>query len=162
MPPLPKPPARRQGRHRNDMGAVDSQGTFHPPDAPAGLLLALRGEWERLWASPLASTFTTSDVPALVRLFTLRDEAIRHQRAARRTPTVKGSQGQDVLNPVLRQRDALLAEIRQLEDRFGLSPRSRLQLGITLSEAHRSLDDLNRSYVEREVGPDPRDPRPAA
>lgn len=162
MPPLPKPPARRQGRHRHDAGAIATEGAFQPPTPPAGLLETLRGEWERLWASPLATTFTTSDVPALERLFELRDEAVRHQRAAKRTPTVEGSKGQVVLNPVLRQRDALLAEIRQLEDRFGLSPRSRLQLGITLSEAHRSLDDLNRAYVERESGNDPRDPRTAA
>lgn len=162
MPPLPKPPARRQGRHRHDVGTIAASATFQPPAPPAGLLAALSGEWERLWSSPLATTFTTSDVPALERLFELRDEAVRHQRAARRTPTVEGSKGQVVLNPVLRQRDALLAEIRQLEDRFGLSPRSRLQLGITLSEAHRSLDDLNRSYVERDGGHDPRDPRTAA
>lgn len=160
MPPMPKPPERRQGRHRVDVGPIPSSPAFAPPQPPPGLSSPLRGEWERLWSAPLAATFTTSDLPALERLFTLRDEAQRHQRAAKRTPTIEGSKGQDVLNPRLRQRDALLAEIRQLEDRFGLSPRSRLQLGITLSEAHRNLDDLNRAYRERVIsaGRDPRTP----
>lgn len=124
------------------------------------MLAVHRDEWERLWSSPLASSFAESDVPALERLFVLRDEALRHQKAGRKRPTVTGSQGQEVLNPVLRQRDALLAEIRQLEDRFGLSPRSRLQLGITLLDQQRSLADLNRRYLDD--GGDRPDPRPAA
>lgn len=133
------------------------------PAPPTGLLAVHRGEWVRLWESPLASSFADSDLPALERLFQLRDEALRHQRAGKSRPLVPGSQGQEVLNPVLRQRDALLAEIRQLEDRFGLSPRSRLQLGITLLEQHRSLADLNKRYLEQGPDrPDPRDPRPAA
>lgn len=133
------------------------------PGSPSGLLAVHRDEWDRLWSSPLASSFAESDVPALERLFQLRDEALRHQRAGRKRPTVFGSQGQEVLNPVLRQRDALLGEIRQLEDRFGLSPRSRLQLGITLLESHRSLAELNQRYIAKGPDrPDPRDPRPAA
>jgi len=35
------------------------------------------------------------------------------------------------------------AEARQLEDRFGLSPMSRLRLGITFADAQASLDGLN-------------------
>jgi hypothetical protein len=42
-----------------------------------------------------------------------------------------------------RQRTAADAEIRQLEDRLGLNPRSGLQLGIQFSEAARSLEELN-------------------
>lgn len=161
MPPLPKHPERRQGSRR-DLGVVSATGDVVPAP-PAGLLAVHRDEWTRLWESPLAGSFAESDVPALERLFQLRDEALRHQRAGRKRPTVIGSQGQEVLNPVLRQRDALLAEIRQLEDRFGLSPRSRLQLGITLLEQTRSLTELNQRYLQQGADrPDPRDPRPAA
>ena len=49
-------------------------------------------------------------------------------------------------------------EIRQLEDRLGLTPRARLQLGITFSEAAKSLDDLNRMFTG-DGGEDAEDPR---
>jgi hypothetical protein len=42
-----------------------------------------------------------------------------------------------------RQMLSLDVEIRQLEDRFGLTPRARLQLGITYGEAKKSLEELN-------------------
>jgi hypothetical protein len=42
-----------------------------------------------------------------------------------------------------RQRSAVDAEIRQLEDRFGLHPKAGLQLGIVAGEAARSLEELN-------------------
>ncbi len=48
------------------------------------------------------------------------------------------------------------AEIRQLEDRFGMTPRARLQLGITFSESVRSLEALNQSFIADDDEEDPR------
>ena len=61
----------------------------------------------------------------------------------REEPMSVGSQGQKILNPMYRQRSAVDAEIRQLEDRFGLHPKAGLQLGIVYGEAARSLEELN-------------------
>ena len=56
---------------------------------------------------------------------------------------ITGSQGQAIVNPMYRQRTAVDAEIRQLEDRFGLHPKAGLTLGIVYGEAARSLEELN-------------------
>jgi hypothetical protein len=100
-----------------------------------------------------------ADHPALLRLFTLLDERERCARAASKQRLIKGSQGQPVLNPLLKQVAALDTEIRQLEDRFGLTPLARLRLGVTFGEAHRSLADLNRALVEEVADVDEDDPR---
>jgi hypothetical protein len=64
-----------------------------------------RDWWTTVWRSPMATAWLEADVPALVRLATL--------------------------NELLEQGEAtamVLAEIRQLEDRFGLSPLARRRL----------------------------------
>jgi hypothetical protein len=153
---LPKPAERRQRRNRRDLGLVTTIPTAAPPP-PTGLLRASRAAWEALWASPLASTFLGSDLPALGRLFELRDERVRAFHAARRARVVLGSKDQPVLSPLLGYVASLDAETRALEDRFGLTPRARLQLGVTLGEAHRSLADLNAAFLEEVT--DAEDPR---
>ena len=50
-------------------------------------------------------------------------------------------------------------EIRQLEDRFGLSPRARLTLGLTFGEAGHTLEELNRSLGEEVDYANDEDPR---
>ncbi len=79
----------------------------------------------------------------------------------REEPMSVGSQGQKILNPMYRQRSAVDAEIRQLEDRFGLHPKAGLQLGIVYGEAARSLEELNARITnaviaESETEEDPR------
>lgn len=74
------------------------------------------------------------DAAALERLFDLYDERERAYQDFRKQRFVKGSQGQDVLNPLGRLITSLDNEIRQLEDRYGFSPRSRMNLGLELEE----------------------------
>jgi P27 family predicted phage terminase small subunit len=79
-----------------------------------------------------------------VRLFRLYDEIDRMWDAVEETGrVVAGSQGQPRPNPLLKQIQEFGSEARQLEDRFGLSPMSRLRLGITFADAQASLDGLN-------------------
>jgi hypothetical protein len=91
----------------------------------------------------------------------MRDERERMDLELRLNPMLIGHKGQTILNPLYRQRSAMDAEIRQLEDRLGLNPRSGLQLGIQFSEAARSLEELNAriayaASVEQEAEDDPR------
>ena len=74
------------------------------------------------------------DDAAIERLFDLYDERERAYQDFRRQRFVKGSQGQDVLNPLGRLIASFDGEIRQLEDRLGFSPKSRLNLGIELEQ----------------------------
>jgi P27 family predicted phage terminase small subunit len=147
--PPPKPIGRRQRRNprtsteRAGVGlVVVAGGRQAAPAPPAGLLKATREAWSAFWSSPLAPMVVpATDLPALERLFTLRDErarALRGYRARRLVVTDSGV----ALNPLLRVLKQLDAEIRQLEDRFGLSPIARLRLGVALGEAARSLEEL--------------------
>jgi P27 family predicted phage terminase small subunit len=84
------------------------------------------------------------DLPALERLFVLRDEWERCLRDSRREGRyAEGSTGQRVLNPLYKHMTTLEASIDKLEAQFGLSPLARLKLGVTFGEAKRSLADAN-------------------
>jgi hypothetical protein len=75
------------------------------PATPVGLSPAIGRWWRLVWASPMAAVWLAADVPALERLARLLDKRERGSGPA-----------------------AELAEIRQLEDRFGLSPLARRRL----------------------------------
>lgn len=120
-------------------------GKLEMPDPPAGLLEETEEWWRAYWSSDLARAVQNdTDLPSLSRLAWLMDERLRSARALRTlsTPVSMGSQGQAVLHPLTKYIGQLDAEIRQLEDRFGLNPRARIALGIELTKARRSLDDL--------------------
>jgi hypothetical protein len=71
-----------------------------------------RDWWSTVWRSPMAAVWLEADAPALVRLAGL--------------------------NELLEQGEAtamVLAEIRQLEDRFGLSPMARRRLQWEVEQA---------------------------
>nr|SAP16271.1 hypothetical protein BN4615_P10934 [Nonomuraea gerenzanensis] len=130
-----------------------------PPPAPDYLLPATKDRWASYWTSPVAKLVdAVSDLPALERLFWLYDDLERSRQAVAETGhVITGSKGQQVMNPLLRHMQTQAAETRQLEDRFGLSPRARLSLNLTLGQAAQSLADLNGPFME--AGGDDDDPR---
>lgn len=162
---LPKSPAKRQGKTRRPLELVDLalEPITQAPPTPKGLLKASHQEWVDLWRKPLATVFTAEHLPALERLFILKDERRRAYKGVRASADagggrlVKGSRGQMVLNPLLRYIGELDGEIRQLEDRFGLTPRAGFTLGIQFGEAARSLQNLNDGMETDDPGED--DPR---
>jgi P27 family predicted phage terminase small subunit len=142
--PQPKPADRRQRRNKPP-GVVLRTTALRPP-APDGLLKATRDRWHTYWVSELSHAVREPQVPIVERLFARYDERERAYRAVRKQGRVtKRSQGQLVAHPLLKYIDACDAEIRQLEDRLGLSPRSMAQLGGSFAKAQKSLDDLNNS-----------------
>lgn len=159
--PAPKDPERRQRRNAaKDLAVVtEASAGPEPPTPPTGLLKATRERWADYWTSPVAKLADpVSDIPALERLFRLYDDLDRSNRTVREQGhMVRGSKGQMVLHPLLRHTQVTQAEIRQLEDRFGLSPRARLSLNVTLGEAAKSLADLNSEFTGG--GEDDDDPR---
>jgi P27 family predicted phage terminase small subunit len=164
--PPPKPAERRQRRNertsteRAGVGLVALPGgKIEPPSAPTGLLKASREDWAAFWRSPLGSLVVEADYPALRRLFTLYDERFRAYQGFRKARLVAGSMGQTVLSPLFAAMKSMDAEIRALEDRFGLSPIARLRLGVALGEAAKSLEELNRGLdddLDDEPAADPR------
>ena len=153
MPTKLKPPERRQRRNaRWGAQLVRSAQVEAVPEAPRDLLRVTRELWKSYWASAVAEVVErATDLPAIRRLFTLHDERERAYRAYRKDRLVEGSKGQPVVNPIARQMSSMDAEIRQLEDRLGLTPKARAQLGVTFGKAQRSLEDLNRELAGEEL-----------
>lgn len=163
--PARKDPEQRQRRNEaKPLELVGPGGTLEgvgdaPPAPPDYLLAATQDRWAAYWTSPVAKLVdAVSDLPALERLFWLYDDLERSRRAVQDVGhMVEGSQGQAVMNPLLRHMQTQAAEIRQMEDRFGLSPRARLSLNLTLGQAANSLADLNAPFLAD--GGDDDDPR---
>jgi hypothetical protein len=105
---------------------------------------------ETFWTSSVSGLVEEADQPAVRRLFTLYDERERALRAFRRARFLAGSKGQPVLNPLARLMLVLDAEIRKLEEVFGIGPVARLKAGIAFAEATRSLQDLNDALTSDE------------
>jgi hypothetical protein len=96
---------------------------------PPGLSKQTQAWWRTLWASPMAGLYIDADVPGLTRLARLLDQIERGDMTA-----------------------ALWAEVRQLEDRFGLSPvaRRRLQWEVSFGDelaAARSHPSDDKRYL---------------
>jgi len=154
----PDPRSQRSRKGKTDRKRLDTRRTLpvERPDPPAGLAPALVGEWDDYFASELAqATFAPTDLPALRRLWRMKHEVLNLQTHIDEEPIVRGSRGQPVPHPAIRVRNALLAMIQQLEDRFGLNPRSRSSLGIDFGRPQRTLDDLSANF-SIEAEPDPR------
>jgi hypothetical protein len=104
--PPPKPASQR--RRRNQAPAVvklANRQPSKPPSLPKGFSPSARKWWATVWSSPMAALWLEADVPSLVRLAALVELADSGDMAPQ-----------------------VLAEIRQLEDRFGLSPLARRRL----------------------------------
>jgi P27 family predicted phage terminase small subunit len=139
-----KPADVRQRRGTSDVGSVVVAPVRQVPAADVAWRETTVERWVIFWGSPLASQVEPSDEGAFRRLFKLYDEIERMWEAIEVTGrVVEGSQGQPRPNPLYKQVQEFQAEARQLEDRFGLSPMSRLRLGITFADAQASLDGLN-------------------
>lgn len=146
--PQPKHPARRQRANAPVGLTVLAGGLDDAPPAHGRWFKATRVSWESFWSSDVARAVVPSDVEALYRLWHLRDQWERARRIVVRQPLVDGSQGQPVENPLAKRMDRIAGEIRQLEDRFGLTPSARARLNLTFGDAARSIDQLTRGWAD--------------
>ena len=159
--PIRKPAAKSQRRDRRLHKAEIVQMPQKAldviiPEPPEGLLKVTQESWVSYWHSSVAKvTDPQTDLLALRRLFSLYDDRERCFRAYKKQRLVPGSRKQEVMNPLAGQIAKVDALILQLEDRFGLTPRSRLQLGIDLAQVVKSIEDRNRSLNIDEYEEDP-------
>ena len=109
MAPTPKPPGQRRRRNagQTQWTQLDAKGRRGavPPLPGEEWLDSTRAWWATIWRSPMATAWQEADEDALVRLARLRDDFRRGDL------------------PV-----SALGAMQQLEDRFGLSPKSRRAL----------------------------------
>jgi P27 family predicted phage terminase small subunit len=135
------------GRHRRRRGPgvtlYEEQEARRPPPAPKGLLPSSAATWRRLWRSRVAQSWDrTSDLPVLTRYILLLDRWHRYDELVRQAPVVKGSKGQVRPHPLAARIDAIESQVRVLEEHLGLTPASRVRLGITLDDGPGELDLL--------------------
>lgn len=160
--PAPKRDADRSAKAKApakttiDVEVLPALAGASAPAPPSGLPAEVVAEWDDLWASPLAATIATTDLPALRRLFSLR---ARHALLLAGVDTddmlTVGSKGQLVLHPSLGAAKELEPAICALEDRFGLSVRARQSLGIRMG----ALADVAKRHPELAA---PQEDRPRA
>lgn len=163
--PIPKDPLRRQRAKTHRPASLEVVKPAHDvaatpdgvPPPPEGVAERTAAQWAGFWGSPVAKLVDpVSDLPALERLFLLYDDCLQFRESIRKHPMVEGSQGQLVRNPFVKDLKDAQAEIRQLEDRFGLSPRARLGLNLTLGTTAKTLADLNADFTGVSGDDDPR------
>lgn len=149
--PSPKPRELRQNKiKRPEVGLVEAP----PPDlvippAPAGLLKPTRDRWEAYWRSAVSSAVDlNADFGLLERWIRSVDEWHRAYRDFRRERVTTGSTGQLVLSPLAKWLRQLESEIGRCEQQLGLTPISRLKLGLTAGQARLTADLLNKSLSE--------------
>ena len=141
-----KPDERRPGHREAPRLTVvrANGGRLTTPEPESGWLARTRAAWSTYWRDAVSTLSQPADAEALRRLFALYDARERTWRLFLKAPFTRGSKGQQVLNPMGAFALQLDEKIGQLERGFGITPRARLQLGITLGEAKRSLSDLAR------------------
>lgn len=126
-------PARKspeQRRRRNAEGptkVLPAEGKRgRPPKTHTDVVWGehARAYWVAIWTSPMATTFTRTDEFALTRLCSLVDRRDRFESGDHEVFAASAVDGEVT---VVRGFDGD-AEIRQLEDRYGLSPAARRKL----------------------------------
>lgn len=151
MPPIPK---RSEDRHRApkrpELGLVEPKPDgFVVPPAPVGLLKVTKERWDAYWRSAVSSAVDiNADAGLVERWIRSLDEWHRAYREFRKDRTTEGSTGQLVLSPLGKWIRQLESEIGRCEQQLGLTPMSRLKLGLTANQARLTAEQLNRSLSE--------------
>lgn len=127
MPATPSPPGARRRRRREskDWVALAPRGRTKPPPLPRkspAWLPSTRAWWSCLWRSPMSAMYLEADLGGLHRLAYLHDASARGE-----------------LPP------SAHAAITALEDRYGLSPKSRQSLQWLVVESAPALVERPRS-----------------
>ncbi len=146
------PQKRKQDAiRRNRPKVVDMRAhrALEVPPPQKSWLKATKDWWVAFWESEfVTASHDAVDLPAVRRLASLMDLRERAYRTVQKDPWVTGSMGQVVEHPAAKAMSRYDAEIRQLEDRFGLHPRSRQSMGVQLLQATKTLEDMNQAWQE--------------
>lgn len=115
---------------------------YEPPPPPEHLGQFGALVWREVWALGEGVYNTTSDVYVIERYATLQERRRRLLDQIGDDYLGVGSQGQDVLNPLVRVVQDIEGKLGALEAVLGLSPEARLRLGISAAEAKSKLDEF--------------------
>jgi P27 family predicted phage terminase small subunit len=131
----------RNGR-RADLTVVMG-ARFEPPE---GLCPEALEAWDAYWSDGVASVQTPVDRAVLLRWVREMDRYLRLSAEADQQPSVRGSQGQPVENPLYATAYKALAAVQACEKQMGMGALNRSALGIAVITERRSLADMNSRY----------------
>lgn len=116
------------------------------PDAPESLCPEARSQWDAYWDSPAAGIQTAADRGVVLRWIDAVDRYLRTLGEADRRPMVKGSTGQQVVNPLYKIAQDALSTVERAEKQLGIGALNRAGLGIAVINEQRSLQEMNAGY----------------
>jgi P27 family predicted phage terminase small subunit len=131
----------RNGR-RADLKAVAGE-RFEPPE---GICDEATAAWDSYWDDAVASVMTPVDRAVLVRWIREMDRYLRLSAEADLNPSVRGSQGQPVENPMYATAYKALAAVQACEKQMGMGALNRSALGIAVITERKSLQEMNAKY----------------
>lgn len=150
---------RRNGR-RTEIAAAEQLRKFSLPKRADGKPWSLetRKAWAAMWRDPVSSLLSVADRPVLLRWAGALHRAEHAYELADEQPTVSGSMGQVVGNPLYAVADAQLAIAVKCEAQIGIGALHRARLGLEFTSAQKSLAELN-AMLDDGGSDDERDPR---
>jgi P27 family predicted phage terminase small subunit len=161
VPRAKKPPGtavdKRNGMHPVALTVV-AGSRFEPPD---GLCDEALEAWAAYWDDGVASVMTPVDKAVLIRWIREMDRYLRLTAEADLVPSVRGSQGQPVENPLYGTAYKALAAVQACEKQMGMGALNRSALGIAVITEQKSLHDMNARYAEPRGGVDADRNRPS-
>lgn len=120
------------------------------PAADAGWLPEIQQQWQDFWTTDLSRAIDQAQLPVLKRLFRLRNEQQMMLEIAASEPYFSaGSKEQLKIHPARDEVRKLEPLIVALEDRLGLSPKAKANLGLATGQAMLTVEHLNALAKER-------------
>ena len=116
------------------------------PDPPEKLCPEAVQQWDAYWESAAAGVQTPADRGVVLRWIDAVDRYLRTLGEADKRPLVKGSTGQQVVNPLYKIAQDALATVERAEKQLGIGALNRAGLGIAVIAEQRSLADMNSRY----------------
>lgn len=135
---------KRNGREANLVPVPSAE--LERPDLPPDLCPEAVAQWDAYWLSPAATIQTKADRGVVLRWIDSVNRYVRTIAEADLEPVVKGSQGQDVENPLYKVADRALGTIERAERQLGIGALNRAGLGIAVITEQRSLAQMNAAY----------------
>lgn len=134
---------RRNGR-QIELAAARSVAV--PAIDRAAFLPASLEQWDAYWSDPVAASQTPADLMMVRTWIEAYDDYRRKRAIADLEPLVRGSQGQQVANPMYQVANQALHAALQCARQLGIGARNRADLGMAIvAEAH-SLATVNERY----------------
>jgi len=119
----------------NETDYIESNDASEELPEPDGEWLpGVKADWNDFWNSPIAAYMDPIHIPALKRLFYYRSSWLetKNEIQEANSSLIAGSNGNRVLNPLIRSLRDLETQIQTMETQYGLTLKSATQLGIEL------------------------------